>query len=159
MPTLVVPSDVTILEDRYSIGQRRLTVMERLGLFLTPPMFHFRYTKNDHKDYRKVLSRQYPTNSKDPIVELLVKRQKSIHSRVVAQNGLWDGAIAAAGLVAYSLRHYDYKTKLIVLPFVAYGGSFIGRWTADFVCGRWRESARSRILGQLPAKAYFDDAE
>jgi len=155
MPTLVVPSDVSILEDRYSSGVRRLTVMERLGLFLTPPMFHFRYTKNDRNDLRRILSRKFDPASNEPIVDILIKRQKSVRSKVIAQNGLWDGVVVASGVVAYSLRHYDYKTKLIILPFAAYGGSFIGRWTADFLCGRWRESAESRVLGQLPSKQYL----
>eukprot|EP00918_Siedleckia_nematoides_P068581 GHVU01149430.1.p1 GENE.GHVU01149430.1~~GHVU01149430.1.p1 ORF type:complete len:165 (-),score=17.20 GHVU01149430.1:201-695(-) len=157
MSKLLVPSDVTVLEERLSTGKRPLTFLERTGLMLTPPMWHFRYTKNDKNDMRRILSKSYDVTSTDPVVGVLLARQKAVHRKVVATNGTFDGAVLSTGAVWYSLRHYDYKTKLIVLPFIAYGGSFLGRAFGDFTSGRWCEYARERILGELPAKQYYGD--
>lgn len=75
--------------------------------------------------------------------------------QVVAQNGVWMGAAVATGIVHYSMRHYDYKAKLIALPFIAYGGSWLGRWLGGGLVGRWKEWGRDRALGELPARVVY----
>ncbi|PHJ15698.1 integral membrane duf56 family protein [Cystoisospora suis] len=143
---------------------------------LMPPMFHWNYTKIDKEDMRKILQRQYavthrgyqstsggalggkgggPQATADPATDIVSRRQESIRKRVVAHNGLWAGVVLSTLFCHMSIRHYDYKTKLILLPFTAYGGSWIGRWVGDGLTGRWSEWGRDRALGQLPARVYF----
>ena len=55
----------------------------------------------------------------------------------------------------WSFRLYDYKLRLITIPFMAYGGSFAGRAIGDWFCGRWSEYKRNRFLGDLPAKQFY----
>ncbi|KAL8443370.1 hypothetical protein Emed_006894 [Eimeria media] len=126
----VVPSDITLLEAQQQTAPRRLRFLERCGLMGIPPMYHSNYSKLDRVGMRAVLSRSYDPDTPDAATDICRRRQESIRKRVVAQNGVWVGAIGATALVHYSLRHYDYKTKLIALPFIAYGGSWLGRWIA-----------------------------
>lgn len=155
MPKLVVPSDITLAEEAYSKGPRRVRLLERWGLFCTTPMYHVRYTKNDKNDMRKVLSRKFDAASTDPVVDVLRARQNSIKKKVVSKGIMWEVVDITTLATWYSFRHYDWKTKLIVLPFVAYGASFLGRATGDILTGRNREYMRDRLLGELPAKQYF----
>ncbi|CBZ55432.1 conserved hypothetical protein [Neospora caninum Liverpool] len=156
MGKLVVPSDISLLEEKQTVGRRRLTVLERLGLMTMAPMVHWNYTKNDKHDMRQVLQRQYDLSRSDPATDIVVRRQESIRKRVVAHNGVWAGVAVSTLLGHYSLRRYDYKTKLIVLPFLAYGGSWLGRFIANGLTGRWSEWGRDRALGALPPKAFFE---
>ena len=75
--------------------------------------------------------------------------------QVVAQNGVWVGGLLSPLLIHFSLRHYDLKTKLIVLPFAAYGGSILGRCIAGGLVGRWSEWGRDRALGSIPAVVVY----
>eukprot|EP00420_Gonyaulax_spinifera_P037813 CAMPEP_0197870322 /NCGR_PEP_ID=MMETSP1439-20131203/1077_1 /TAXON_ID=66791 /ORGANISM="Gonyaulax spinifera, Strain CCMP409" /LENGTH=49 /DNA_ID= /DNA_START= /DNA_END= /DNA_ORIENTATION= len=45
--SIVVPSDVTVLEAKTSIGRRRLGLFEWTGITLTAPMLHIHYSKMD----------------------------------------------------------------------------------------------------------------
>eukprot|EP00922_Rhytidocystis_sp_ex-Travisia-forbesii_P025188 GHVS01036986.1.p1 GENE.GHVS01036986.1~~GHVS01036986.1.p1 ORF type:complete len:159 (+),score=8.92 GHVS01036986.1:102-578(+) len=153
--SLLVPSDIALLENRFSVGPRNLSLFERIGLMTMAPMYHFNYTKNDKDDIRAVLSKQYDNSSQSDVVEILRCRQESLSKKARAHNGLWVGTTFATGMVWYSLRHYDYKAKLIVLPFVAYGGAWIGRVAANGITGRWSEYKRNKELGELPAKVFI----
>ncbi|XP_026190740.1 uncharacterized protein LOC34621425 [Cyclospora cayetanensis] len=156
MGKLVVPSDITLLEAQQQTGPRRLRFLERCGLWSVPPMYHFAYTKLDRQGMRAVLTRAYDRECPDAATDICRRRQESIRKRVVAQNGVWAGALLATGVVHYSMRHYDYKAKLIALPFIAYGGSWIGRWVAGGLVGRWKEWGRDRALGELPARVVYN---
>lgn len=155
MAKVVVPSDITLLEAQQQTAPRRLRFLERCGLWGVPPTYHVNYTKLDKEGMRAVLSRAYDPVCPDAATDICRRRQESIRKRVVAQNGVWVGAAAATVIVHYSLRHYDYKTKLIALPFVAYGGSWLGRWVAGGLVGRWKEWGRDRALGDLPARVVY----
>jgi hypothetical protein len=48
-----------IMEEKKSIGARRLGMLERTGLLLTAPMLHIHYSKLDRGDMCAVLSRKY----------------------------------------------------------------------------------------------------
>ncbi|KAF8821268.1 putative integral membrane protein, DUF56 family protein [Cardiosporidium cionae] len=154
-----VPSDITLLEERYSKGPRALSLLERFGLLGMPPMWHIRRIRNDKHDYRHVLSRQYNSVPSDAVEEILLTRQLSIHKRVVAHNMLWVGTFSFGLASLYTMRYYDYKSKLIVVPFALYGGSWIGRWIGDMLTGRLREYGRDRFLGNLPSMSYYSVME
>eukprot|EP00420_Gonyaulax_spinifera_P038102 CAMPEP_0197886032 /NCGR_PEP_ID=MMETSP1439-20131203/15815_1 /TAXON_ID=66791 /ORGANISM="Gonyaulax spinifera, Strain CCMP409" /LENGTH=53 /DNA_ID=CAMNT_0043505795 /DNA_START=67 /DNA_END=225 /DNA_ORIENTATION=+ len=49
---VVVPSDITVLEAKASIGRRRLGLLEWSGINLTAPMLHIHYSKMDRGDMR-----------------------------------------------------------------------------------------------------------
>eukprot|EP00922_Rhytidocystis_sp_ex-Travisia-forbesii_P025191 GHVS01036989.1.p1 GENE.GHVS01036989.1~~GHVS01036989.1.p1 ORF type:complete len:159 (+),score=1.57 GHVS01036989.1:76-552(+) len=153
--SLLVPSDIALLEKKFSIGPRKLSLFERTGLLTMAPMYHFNYTKNDKDDMRAILSKKYDGSSQSAVADILRRRQESVSKKVRSHNGLWIGTSLATGMVWSSLRHYDYKAKLIVLPFVAYGGAWIGRVAANGITGRWSEYKRNRELGQLPAKVFI----
>lgn len=96
-----VPSDISLLEEQQTVGKRRLRLLERLGLMLMPPMFHWNYTKIDKEDMRKILQRQYAGTHRgypsgggsgggsggqgnaDPATDIVLRRQESIRKRVL----------------------------------------------------------------------------
>jgi len=72
---------------------------------------------------------------------------------------VWAGMWSFVGASWWSLRRYNYQSKLIMLPFMAYAGVWVGKVVGDFVTGRWWEQERERVLGQLPAKVYLQASE
>merc|ERR1712113_1149766 len=133
---VVVPSDITILEERHTVGKRRLRLFERTGLLGMAPVIHFQYSKMDPGDKRAVLTKKYDADDKSEVVTLLKKRQESIRKEVVAHNYVWGTAGTMAGLTWWSVRRYNYQSRLIALPFIFYGGTFIGRFIGDIATGR-----------------------
>jgi len=158
MPKLVVPSDITLLEEKYAVGRRRLRLLERFGLLGIPPMWHLRYTKNNTKELKSVLTKRYDKDSKEPIVMILKERQESVRKQVIAHNGLWAGIDTFGLLSLWSLRHYDWKCKAMVVPVMMYGGAIVGRVLGDLVMGRTSEFCRDRFLGELPAHQFYPPA-
>ena len=57
-----------------------------------------------------------------------------------------------------SFRRYNYQARLVALPFIFYGGTFVGRMVGDMVTERNAEFGRDRYLGELPAKVYYTSA-
>jgi len=152
---LVVPSDITLLEEKYAVGKRRLRFFERTGLLGIAPMWHIRYSKNSTSDLRDVLRKRYDKNATEPAVEVIKRRQESIRKQVVAHNGLWGGIGTFSGLALWSLRRYNWQTKSIVLPFIAYAGAWIGRLAGDLMTFRVCEFGEDRFLGSLPARQFY----
>eukprot|EP00747_Dinoflagellata_sp_TGD_P161951 gnl/TRDRNA2_/TRDRNA2_179015_c0_seq1.p1 gnl/TRDRNA2_/TRDRNA2_179015_c0~~gnl/TRDRNA2_/TRDRNA2_179015_c0_seq1.p1 ORF type:complete len:164 (+),score=31.00 gnl/TRDRNA2_/TRDRNA2_179015_c0_seq1:57-548(+) len=152
---LVVPSDITIAEEKYKVGRRSLGWIEWAGLMGIPPMLHLHYSKLDRADMRAVLTKRFDPEDKSPINDILMRRQESIRKRVVAHNGIWAGAYGMTGLVWWSFRRYNYHSRLISVPFIFYGGTFVGRWVGDIICNRNAEFGRDRFLGELPGKVYY----
>eukprot|EP00811_Abedinium_folium_P005237 NODE_14822_length_1083_cov_5.777197.p1 GENE.NODE_14822_length_1083_cov_5.777197~~NODE_14822_length_1083_cov_5.777197.p1 ORF type:complete len:169 (-),score=60.24 NODE_14822_length_1083_cov_5.777197:502-1008(-) len=156
---LVVPSDITLLEEKHSIGKRRLGLLEYTGLFSTCPMLHIHYSKNDVFDMDKVLRRKYDPDDTSAVVDILRSRQEAIRKQVVAQNGKYAGAFGVSGLVWWSFRRYNYQARLIAIPFLFYGGTFLGRIAGDVVTGRNAEYGRDRFLASLPGKVFFKSSK
>eukprot|EP00448_Togula_jolla_P036568 CAMPEP_0170624854 /NCGR_PEP_ID=MMETSP0224-20130122/30452_1 /TAXON_ID=285029 /ORGANISM="Togula jolla, Strain CCCM 725" /LENGTH=162 /DNA_ID=CAMNT_0010951399 /DNA_START=71 /DNA_END=559 /DNA_ORIENTATION=+ len=152
---LVVPSDITILEAKNKVGKRRLRLLERTGLLFTAPMLHIHYSKMDRGDMRAVLTKRYDPEDTSELVDILKRRQASVSKQVVSKNFMWSTAGTMTGLVWWSFRRYNYQSRLVALPFVFYGGTFVGRVLGDIITGRNAEYARDRFLGQLPAKIYY----
>eukprot|EP00448_Togula_jolla_P015775 CAMPEP_0170589110 /NCGR_PEP_ID=MMETSP0224-20130122/11182_1 /TAXON_ID=285029 /ORGANISM="Togula jolla, Strain CCCM 725" /LENGTH=162 /DNA_ID=CAMNT_0010912859 /DNA_START=67 /DNA_END=555 /DNA_ORIENTATION=+ len=152
---LVVPSDITILEAKTKVGKRRLRLLERTGLLCTAPMLHIHYSKMDRGDMRAVLTKRYDPEDTSELVDILKRRQASVSKQVVSKNFMWGTAGTMTGLVWWSFRRYNYQSRLVALPFVFYGGTFVGRVLGDIITGRNAEYARDRFLGQLPAKIYY----
>jgi hypothetical protein len=119
------------------------------------PVWHLRYSKMDPTDKREILRRKYDPMASSPTLTLLRLRQESVRKEVVAHNFVWAGMWSAIGASWWSLRRYNYQSKLIVLPFMAYAGVWVGKTVGDYVTGRWWEQERERALGQLPAKVYL----
>merc|ERR1719231_769757 len=152
---LVVPSDITIAEEKHRVGNRRLGLFEWTGLLCVPPMLHIHYSKLDRGDMRAILKRKFDPESKAEIVGICRARQESVRKHVVANNYMYGTAWAMTGLTWWSFRRYNYQSRLVALPFVFYGGTFVGRALGDVFTGRNAEYARDRFLGSLPAKVYF----
>merc|ERR1712012_464070 len=89
------------------------------------PMIHLYYSKNDVSDLRKVLGRKYDPDSNSPVVDILRRRQQSIKKQVIAHNGNYVGAATITGLAWWSFRRYNYQSRLIALPFLFYGGTWL----------------------------------
>ena len=159
MTRVLVPSDITILEEKNKYAKRRLRLLERLGLMGMLPMLHLRYSKMDSIDKRDILRRKYDPMASSPVLTLLRMRQESVRKEVIAHNFVWAGMWSAVGMSWWSLRRYNYQSKLIVLPFMAYAGVWVGKVVGDLVTGRVWEQERERILGSLPAKVYLDVSE
>merc|ERR1712157_339468 len=104
---------------------------------------------------RAVLSKKYDEEDVRPVVEILRKRQEAVRKEVVATNFMWGTAGSMTGLVWWSFRRYNYQSRLVALPFVFYGGTFVGRVLGDILTGRSSEFARDRFLASLPAKIYY----
>eukprot|EP00440_Ansanella_granifera_P038642 gb/GFBE01041928.1/.p1 GENE.gb/GFBE01041928.1/~~gb/GFBE01041928.1/.p1 ORF type:complete len:162 (+),score=49.68 gb/GFBE01041928.1/:1-486(+) len=155
---VVVPSDITLLEEKKCIGRRKLGLFEKLGLLGMAPMIHIHYSKIDKGDCRAVLSRKYDDDDNSEEAMIVKKRQESIRKQVVAHNFMWAGAGTMAGLTWWSFRRYNYQSRLVALPFIFYGGTFVGRAVGDIVTGRNAEFARDQFLASLPAKVYFNAA-
>merc|ERR1719388_809352 len=104
---------------------------------------------------KAVLSKKYDPEDKSDASVVCQKRQEAIRKSVVATNYMYATAGGMAGLVTWSFRRYNYQSRLVALPFIFYGGTFIGRMIGDICTGRNAEYARDRFLGQLPAKVYL----
>ncbi|KAK2195418.1 hypothetical protein BdWA1_003094 [Babesia duncani] len=157
-PPVVVPSDITLCENLYSTGTRKLTFMENLGLFLTPNPIRFRYTKNGRDELRAILSKSYGEHD-DTVTEILKSRQESVSKMVKAKTFNLFGGAGLGLLTLYSLRFSNIKTKVIVLPFATYAGCLLGRIYGNGYYGRWSEYSRDRALGQAPASRYLTRQE
>merc|ERR1712194_793115 len=153
----VVPSDITILEEKNSVGKRSLGLFECTGLLFTAPMIHIHYSKLDRGDMRAVLSKRYDPEDISPVGNILRTRQESVRKQVVAKNFLWGGGGVCAGLAYWSFRRYNYQSRLIATPFIFYLGTFVGRAVGDICTCRNAEFGRDRFLGSLPAKVYYAD--
>mmetsp|Transcript_114166 Transcript_114166/g.180252 ORF Transcript_114166/g.180252 Transcript_114166/m.180252 type:complete len:160 (-) Transcript_114166:176-655(-) len=156
---VVVPSDISLLENKMSIGRRKLRILERTGLALTAPMLHIHYSKIDGNDMKAVLQKKYDPEDKSETATVCKKRQESIRKRVVCTNYMWGIAGASAGMVTWSFRRYNYQSRLIALPFIFYGMTFVGRYMGDAIVGRNAEYGRDRFLGELPGKVYYTPQE
>lgn len=118
-------------------------------------MLHIHYSKMDPSDMRAVLSKKYDPDDVSPAVSLLKTRQAAVSRQAVAKNYMWGTAGTMTGLVWWSFRRYNYQSRLVALPFVFYGGTFVGRMVGDVLTGRNAEFARDRFLASLPAKVYY----
>mmetsp|Transcript_103693 Transcript_103693/g.184229 ORF Transcript_103693/g.184229 Transcript_103693/m.184229 type:complete len:158 (-) Transcript_103693:42-515(-) len=156
MAAVVVPSDITILEEKKKIGTRKIGWMESFGLMgMAPFMLHLHYSKLDKSDKRAVLSKKYDPDDKSEESTICKKRQAAISREVIATCFMWDTAFLMSGLTWWSFRRYNYQSRLVALPFIFYGGTFFGRVIGDVVTGRNAEYARDRFLASLPAKVYL----
>mmetsp|Transcript_90492 Transcript_90492/g.216030 ORF Transcript_90492/g.216030 Transcript_90492/m.216030 type:complete len:158 (-) Transcript_90492:74-547(-) len=153
--SLVVPSDIAIVEQKKSIGTRKLKPWEITGLWGMAPMLHLHYSKLDRGDKRAILAKKYDPDDASEANKLCVRRQEAVRKEVVATNIMWDTAIGMAGLTWWSFRKYNYQSRLVALPFIFYGGTFVGRMLGDIVTGRNAEFGRDRFLASLPAKVYY----
>eukprot|EP00434_Breviolum_minutum_P021119 symbB.v1.2.018632.t1/scaffold1441.1/size118624/4 len=152
---LVVPSDITIVEEKKTVGRRSLKPWEVPGLMGMAPMLHLHYSKLDRGDKRKILSRKYDPDDSSAANQICIRRQEAVRKEVVATNFMWDTALTMAGLTWWSFRRYNYQSRLVALPFIFYGGTFVGRMLGDVVTGRNAEFNRDRFLASLPAKVYY----
>mmetsp|Transcript_61158 Transcript_61158/g.145667 ORF Transcript_61158/g.145667 Transcript_61158/m.145667 type:complete len:159 (-) Transcript_61158:148-624(-) len=152
---IVVPSDITILEEKHKIGRRRVRILEKLGMLGMAPMFHLHYSKMDPSDMRAVLMKKYDPDDKSAVVEILKTRQEAISKQVKSHNFMWGTAGLMTGLTYWSFRRYNYQSRLIAVPMIFYAGTWVGRFVGDIVTGRNAEFGRDRYLASLPAKVYL----
>merc|ERR1719230_2111576 len=157
--TLVMPSDIAICEEKCSIGKRKLSLLEWTGLFCKPWMLHMHYSKLDQTDMRAILKKKYDPEDKKPEAHVCMRRQEAVSRYVQSYNYMWGTAWTMTGLTWWSFRRYNYQSRLIALPFVFYGGTFVGRILGDICTGRNAEYARDRFLASLPAKVYLAGSE
>ncbi|GFE55032.1 integral membrane DUF56 family protein [Babesia ovis] len=157
-PPVLVPSDVTICERMYATGSRPLTLMEKLGLLLTPNPWRFTFSRNGRRELEDILTKSYGDND-DTITQILRTRQESVRKQVCARPFNFMGTVGLGALTLYSLRFHSVKTKVLIVPFATYAGSLLGRAFGDLYTGRWEEYGRERALGDLPGKRYMTETE
>merc|ERR1712194_540560 len=110
----------------------------------------------DPSDMRAVMGKKYDDEDVSAQAGIVRTRQAAMSRQAVAHNFLWGVSGTMAGLVWGSFRRYNYQSRVVALPFVFYGGTFVGRVVGDVVTGRNAEFARDRFLASLPAKVYYD---
>jgi hypothetical protein len=159
MAHLLVPSDITVLENKLRIKGRKVSMMEKIGLWSFFPMIHFSYSKMDSKDMYLVLRNKFDPNASDPAVKICIARQEAVSRKVKAHPFLYIGGIIGGGLPYWSFRKYNYQSRLIMVPFLGYFGTWVGRCVGNGIMGRWSEFERDRILCELPARAYLKAPE
>merc|ERR1719491_294476 len=118
-------------------------------------MLHIHYSKLDRGDMKAILSKRYDAEDTSAANQICIRRQESVSKTVVSRNFLWGGAWGMTFLAWWSVRRYNYHARLIALPFVFYGGTWVGRYLGDACCGRNAEYGRDAFLGALPAKVYY----
>ena len=153
---LVAPSDVTTKENKFKIAERSLGFFECIGLLGISPMLHIHYSKMSQKSMRAVVNQHYPAEVISNDLDICLKHQESVHKFVVSNNYMWGMAFTMTGFTWCSLRRYNYQSRLIALPFVFYGGTFVGRMVGDIMTDRKTESDHDGFLDQVPAKKYYD---
>merc|ERR1719272_1198064 len=104
---------------------------------------------------KATLQKKYDPEDLSAAAGVCKTRQEAISRKCVANNFTWGIAGGSAGMLTWSFRRYNYQSRLICLPFVFYGMSFIGRWVGDIVTGRNAEYGRDRFLASLPGKVYY----
>eukprot|EP00933_Yihiella_yeosuensis_P059569 TRINITY_DN609_c3_g1_i1.p1 TRINITY_DN609_c3_g1~~TRINITY_DN609_c3_g1_i1.p1 ORF type:complete len:159 (-),score=36.58 TRINITY_DN609_c3_g1_i1:230-706(-) len=152
---IVVPSDITLLEEKKTIGARKMSWLESLGLLGMSPVIHLHYSKLDKGDRRAILTKKYDDDDRSEAGMIVKKRQAAVSKECVSHNFMWCTAGAMSGAVWWSFRKYNYQSRLVALPFIFYAGTFVGRAVGDIVTGRNAQFARDAFLGSLPAKVYY----
>eukprot|EP00933_Yihiella_yeosuensis_P000801 TRINITY_DN10123_c0_g3_i1.p1 TRINITY_DN10123_c0_g3~~TRINITY_DN10123_c0_g3_i1.p1 ORF type:complete len:159 (+),score=20.69 TRINITY_DN10123_c0_g3_i1:171-647(+) len=152
---VVVPSDITLLEEKKSIGARKMSWLESIGLLGMSPTIHIHYSKLDKADRRAILTKKYDEDDKSEAGQIVKRRQAAVSKEVVSHNFLWLTSGAMTGACWWSFRRYNYQSRLVALPFIFYAGTFVGRAVGDIVTGRNGQYARDSFLGSLPGKVYY----
>lgn len=161
MPYLVVPSDITVLENKLaSNSARALSWAEWAGLKFSLPLYHSSYTKMGPAEMKSVLTKTYiPGANMTPGMEICIARQKAVSRQAAAGVYWWGGLASFTAGTFWSFRRYNYQAKLVCLPFMAYAGTFVGRMVGDIATGRTTEYGRDKFLAGLPASVYYQDDE
>merc|ERR1719198_2143736 len=85
---------------------------------------------------KAVLQRKYDPEDNSAATEVCRKRQEAVSRYVQGNNYMWGTAIGSALMTTWSFRRYNYHSRLITLPFIFYGMTFVGRWVGDIATGR-----------------------
>eukprot|EP01055_Gregarina_sp_Pseudo9_P003094 Gregarina_sp_Pseudo_9__3093@NODE_328_length_3146_cov_16_307370_g308_i0_p2_GENE_NODE_328_length_3146_cov_16_307370_g308_i0NODE_328_length_3146_cov_16_307370_g308_i0_p2_ORF_typecomplete_len204_score26_54_NODE_328_length_3146_cov_16_307370_g308_i025343064 len=163
--TVIVPSDITLVEKRLDAGgPRRLTALEQIGLATVFPLWRRNWVKNSRRDLRAILKRNFedtePKSAEtQELLEIVKTRQRHVHRMMVCRAAGLFGAVAAPLGTWYAFRHYDHKGQALPLPFAAYGGNLVARATAGWWTQRWSSPLRDVSLGNLPAHRYLSEEE
>lgn len=160
MSYLIVPSDITVLENKICTGTRSLGFLERAGLAGIFPLYHNSFSKLSKHEMRAVLTKKYP-NDHSCEADLCKARQDAVHRQVVAHNGFWAGALGFGAGTGWSLRFYRGKVGAHygIMAAMTYVGACVGRACGDILSGRNGETYRDRYLANLPATIYYPGGE
>merc|ERR1712003_490162 len=109
-------------------------------------MYHNSYTKLSRAEMRSVLTKRYKHDDNSPETEICKARQAAVRKQVVSHIGFWAGLTSFGGMTFWSFRKYNYQSKLICIPFLAYAGAWVGRSIGDVFTGRASETYRDRFL-------------
>merc|ERR1719231_1950640 len=105
---------------------------------------------------KAALTKKYDPEDKSDAATVCKKRQEAIRKSVLSNNFMWGSAGLGAGMVMWSFRRYNYQSRLVAVPMVAYGMAQVGRLVGDIATGRNAEYGRDRFLASLPGKVYFN---
>lgn len=154
---LIVPSDITVLENKMCNGKRGLSFMESVGLMGIFPLYHNSFSKLSRSEMKDVLTKKYTADG--PEAEICKTRQAAVSRQVCSHvhNYVCAGTMGFATF--WSLRLYNYQAKCMFVPLIAYAGSWVGRFVGDIATGRNGETYRERYLATLPAKIYYPGGE
>merc|ERR1712224_369768 len=92
----------------------------------------------DSKDMYLVLLNKFDPNASDPAVKICIARQEAVSRKGKAHPFLYVGGAMGAGLPWWSFRKYNYQSKLIMMPFLGYFGTWVAAalGTASWAVGR-----------------------
>merc|ERR1719265_1327942 len=76
---------------------------------------------------KAVLTKKYDAEDKSESAVVCRKRQEAIRKSVLSTNFMWGSAGLGAGMVMWSFRRYNYQSRLIAVPCVAYGIAVAGQ--------------------------------
>lgn len=159
MSYLIVPSDITVLENKQKVGRQRLPFWDSVGMAGMFPLYHRNFTKLNRAEMRSVLTKRYKSDDNSEETAICKARQESVSKQVKAHIGFWAGFGSFGGMTFWSFRKYNYQSKLICIPFLAYAGGWVGRCLGDLLQSRHQEHYRERFLGSLPAHVYYKGGE
>ncbi|CRG93353.1 conserved Plasmodium protein, unknown function [Plasmodium gallinaceum] len=166
MSYIKAPSDITILEYKYSKNNKKRKINFLKKLFIHCSFFTIgnNCNKLNNHDVIKILSNIYSDNGLDNknmntinILNILNTRQKDVEKQVKCKMCSLMGFLL---LPLYSFKHfryYDAKSKIIILPFFSIAGIYLGSFFGNLITGRFSDYKRSKFLGTLPANVFLKE--
>ncbi|SBT87095.1 conserved Plasmodium protein, unknown function [Plasmodium malariae] len=166
MSYIKAPSDISILEYKYSRKNERKKINIWKKIFIHVCFFTIgnNCNKLSSHDVIKVLSNVYSDDVADSknvntlnILNILNTRQKDIEKQVQCKFCSFVGFLLLPLYVLRKFKYYDAKSKVIISPFFAIGGMYIGSFVGNLLTGRFSSYRRSKFLGTLPANVYLKE--
>ncbi|SBT31233.1 hypothetical integral membrane protein DUF56 family [Plasmodium ovale wallikeri] len=167
MAYIKAPSDITILEYKYSRNneRRKINFLKRLFIHCSFFTIGNNCNKLNSNDVIQVLSNVYSGDVSDSssnantisILNILNTRQNDIENQVRCKLFSFIGLLFLPMYGMRKFRYYDTKSKMIIFPFFSIAGMYLGSFVGNLVTGRFGDYKRTKFLGTLPANTFLKE--